>query len=78
MNDRLGREHRPLLKPSVPDLGRSSTQGGPVRDLMEPGAERVTNPEGTRSFDQDEKRRLKRVVCVMRIGEHPLANSQDE
>ena len=43
---------------------------------MQPGAERVPHPEPTGLLEQDQERRLERVIRVVRISQHVPADAK--
>jgi hypothetical protein len=44
---------------------------------MEPGPERIPNPQTAGALDKDEERSLKRILGVMRVGKLGATNTQD-
>ena len=44
---------------------------------MEPGAQRIPHPEGPGLPDQDQERRLERILGVVRVGQDAPADAQD-
>ncbi len=64
--------HRPL-----PGRRGSDAQSRPVGDDVKPGAECFTDPKGGRFSDQDQERRLKRILGVVRIADHRPTDAPD-
>ena len=62
----------------APALGATARLGGrAVSDAVQPGADAITWPNRRRLAHQDEKRRLKRVFGVVRIGEDTATNAKN-
>ncbi len=67
---------RPIDRP-LPGYCGSDAQSRPVGDDIKPGAECLSNTEGTRFADQDEECGLKRILGVVRIADQRPADTPD-
>ena len=47
---------------------------GPIRDLVQPGADRVPHPQPARPLHQDQERGLEGVLRVVRVRQHAAAD----
>jgi hypothetical protein len=65
-----------LFMPPSPCCGRPDTDGGPMRDLMEPWTQRVVHPERAGPAHEVQKGCLERVVSVVGIAEDRSANAE--
>lgn len=59
-----------------PGVGLPHLPGGEVGDPVKPTGDRVRPPDGGRFADQHEEGRLKGVLGVVRVAEHPLAHGR--
>jgi hypothetical protein len=60
-----------------PRCGRPGSGGDAVGDPMEPGTQRVPNPERAGLLDQDEESGLEGILNIIRIAECAAADAQD-
>ena len=77
-----GSEPRPSTAPRstarrARSASRTSADRRPVGDPVQPGADRVADPERTPSTGQDQERRLKRVAGVVLVAQDGQAGAQD-
>jgi hypothetical protein len=64
-----------VLLPSI--RIRPEARSGAKGDLMEPGPQRVSDPECAGLPDQDEESGLEGVLCVVRVGQQSAADAHD-
>ena len=66
----------PFLPCAAADSVSPGLQRHPVGDPMQPAAERLADPEHSRLADEDQERRLERILGGMRIAEYSPADGQ--
>ena len=71
------RRGRAPLVLTPPSCGRPGSGGDAVGDAMEPGAQRVSNPERARLLDQGQEGGLEGILDIIRIAECIPADAED-
>ena len=73
----LSQCRRAPFVPLPPGRDQSSTRCGAIGNLVQPGTQGIAHPEPPGLLYQDQKRRLKRILGVVRIDQNGPAHTQD-
>ena len=66
-----------LLETMALQLARAGLDRDPSGNAVQPGGKRAANPERSRLSREDQERGLKRILGIMVVAKHGMADSQD-